>query len=146
MAGLEMTRRRRFIPSPRTHMLRSMARIVTTTYRYKPPPKKKRPIALQAPVIVTKKNRRPAERAAAEVVSRSPRLDHGAAHPSTPRDAERDSAVTTSPSTNDVRKSAIVTTTGRKRLKLLRAEAPPAADPEKAAQLRLERAKWGRAR
>jgi hypothetical protein len=48
---------------------------------------------------------------------------------------------------NDERKSAIVSTTSRKRLKLLRAKARSAErdeDPETAAEMRawLERAKW----
>ena len=85
----------------------------------------------------------------AEVVSRSPRRDDGAAQPTTPRDAERDRAVTSPPPANGDRKSAIVTTTSRKRLKLLHAEERTAQrddDPEAAAEMRawLERAKWGR--
>ena len=34
-----------------------MARIVTTTYRYKRPPKKKRPVTLEVPVIVAPRKR-----------------------------------------------------------------------------------------
>ena len=84
----------------------------------------------------------------AEVVSRSLRRDDGAAQPTTPRDAERDRAVTSPPPANGDRKSAIVTTS-RKRLKLLHAEERTAQrddDPEAAAEMRawLERAKWGR--
>ena len=88
------------------------------------------------------------ERAAAEAVSRLPRHDNRAAQPTTPRDAERDYAVTAPPPANGHRKSAIVTTTSRKHLKLLHADKRTAQrddDPEAAAQMRawLERAKWG---
>ena len=34
-----------------------MTRIVTTTYRYRRPPRKKRPIALEMPVIVAPRKR-----------------------------------------------------------------------------------------
>jgi hypothetical protein len=116
-------------------------RIVTTTYRYKRPPKKRKAVALEVPVIVAaKKNRRPElRRAAAEVgLLNCPAIHDGAAQPSTPRDAERDRAVT-SPPANDDRKSAIVTTTSRKRLKLQRAEERSAErddDPEAMARVR----------
>jgi hypothetical protein len=118
-----------------------MTRIVTTTYRYKRPPKKRKAVALEVPAIVTtKRSRRSMERAAAEVVSRSPRRSKdGAAQPTTPRDAERDYAVTAPPPANGDRKSAIVTTTGRKRLKLLRADERSAQryeDPEAMARVR----------
>ena len=118
-----------------------MTRIVTTTYRYKRPPKKRKAVALEVPAIVTtKRSRRSMERAAAEVVSRSPRRSKdGAALPSTPRDAERDYAVTAPPPANGDRKSAIVTTTSRKRLKLLRADERSAQrdeDPEAMARVR----------
>ena len=126
-----------------------MTRIVTTTYRYKRPPKKRKAVALEVPVIVaTKRSRRSMERAAAEAVSRLPRHDNRAAQPTTPRDAERDYAVTAPPPANGDRKSAIITTTSRKRVKLLRAEERQAQrdeDTEAAAQMRawLERARWG---
>ena len=126
-----------------------MTRIVTTTYRYKRPPKKRKAVALEVPVIVaTKRSRRSMERAAAEAVSRLPRHDNRAAQPTTPRDAERDYAVTAPPPAKGDRKSAIVTTTSCKWLKLLRAEERSAQrddDKGKAARLRawLERAKWG---
>jgi hypothetical protein len=117
-----------------------MTRIVTTTYRYKRPPKKRKAVALEVPVIVaTKRSRRSMERAAAEAVSRLPRHDNRAALPSTPRDAERDYAVTAPPPANDDRKSAIVTTTSRKRLKLLHAEERTGQrdeDPEAMARVR----------
>jgi hypothetical protein len=75
-----------------------MTRIVSSAHRYKRPPQKKTPVALNVPSIVaTKKNRHPAEGAAAEAVSQSPHLHDGAAQPSTPRDAERDRAVTQDP-------------------------------------------------
>jgi hypothetical protein len=89
-----------------------MTRIGTYVHRDKRPAPKKTAVALKVPAIVaTKKNRRPAERAAAEVLSRSPRRDDGVAQPSTPRDAERDYAVTAPPPANGDQKSAIVTTT-----------------------------------
>jgi len=118
-----------------------VTRIVTTTYRYKRPPKKRKAVALEVPVIVaTKRSRRSMERAAAEAVSRLPRHDNRAAQPTTPRDAERDYAVTAPPPANGDRKSAIVTTTtSRKRLKLLRADQRSAQrddDPEAMARVR----------
>ena len=40
-----------------------MTRIVTTTYRYKRPPRKRKAVALEAPAIVTaKSSRRPPSR------------------------------------------------------------------------------------
>ena len=117
-----------------------MTRIVTTTYRYKRPPKKRKAVALEVPVIVaTKRSRRSMERAAAEAVSRLPRHDNRAAQPTTPRDAERDYAVTAPPPANGDRKSAIVSTTSRKRLKLLHAEERTGQrdeDPEAMARVR----------
>jgi hypothetical protein len=85
-----------------------MARIVTYVHHYKRPPRKRKAVALDVPTVVTteKSRRRPSKQAAAESVSRSPRLHDGAAQPSTARDAECDSTVTTPPA---VRKSAIVT-------------------------------------
>jgi hypothetical protein len=61
---------------------------------------------------------------------------------------DRDYAVTAPPPANGDRKSAIITSTSRKRLKLLRVEARSAErdeHPEKAAEMGawLERAKWG---
>ena len=89
-----------------------MARIVTTTYRYKPPPKRKgRTLAeITGPVVVTAKgSRRPGplrggEQAAAELEeSDTPaRPERGAIHPSTP------SGKAPTPA-NDGSKSAIVT-------------------------------------
>jgi hypothetical protein len=61
-----------------------------------------------------------------------------AAHSSTPGEAERDRAVTPPPANGD-RKSAIITTTSRKRLKVLRAEERSAQrdeDPEAMARVR----------
>ena len=128
------------------------ARIVTTIYRYKRLPRKRpKAAALAGPAIVaTKKSRHPlGGQAAAEVgLLNRPAIHDGAAQPSTPRDAERDYAVTAPPPANGDRKSAIITTTSRKRVKLLRAEERQAQrdeDTEAAAQMRawLERAKWG---
>jgi hypothetical protein len=91
--------------------------IVTSTYRYKRPPNKRNTPALELPTVVTaKRSRRSAgedAQAAAEAVSQSPRLPDGAAQPSTARDEECDSTVTTPP---PVRKSAIVTARRGKRI------------------------------
>jgi hypothetical protein len=88
----------------------SSTRIVTTSYRYKRPPKKRKAVALDVPAIVTtEKSRRSVPgSAAAEAVSQSPRLHDEAAQPSTAR-----STVTTPP---PVRKSAIVTARRGKRI------------------------------
>jgi hypothetical protein len=87
-----------------------MARIVSYAHRYKRPPKKRKASALEVPTVVTsKRSRRSAgegARAAAESIPRSPRLHGGAAQPSTFRNTESDSSVTTPP---PVQKSAIVT-------------------------------------
>jgi hypothetical protein len=92
-----------------------MTRIVTTTYRYKRPPRKRKAVALEVPAVVTRK------RAAgpAKSVKAADRLPEQPA--------------------NDDRKPAIVSTTSRKRLKLLRAEKRPAErdeDPEAMARVR----------
>ena len=89
-----------------------MARIVAYVHRYKRPPKKRKAPALEVPTVVTTERcRRPAERATAEAIPRSPRLQDEVPQPSTVRDAECDSAITTPP---PVRKSAIVTAKRRK--------------------------------
>ena len=54
-----------------------MTRIVTTHYRYKRPPRKRKPVALEAPVIVTTKGSRRTlvegtKEAAAEVIADHP--------------------------------------------------------------------------
>jgi hypothetical protein len=97
-----------------------MTRIVTTTYRYKRPPRKRKAVALEAPAVVTTKSRRRpvrgTEEAAAEVSAALPPLrEEGAAQPSTPREATR-----VAPPANDDRKSVTapkpaIVTTGRKR-------------------------------
>jgi hypothetical protein len=97
--------------------MHSMSRIVTSTYRYKRPARKKKPVALEVPMVVdVKKSRRPAERATAEAIPRSPRLQDEAPQPITVRDAECDSAVTIPPPAHDARKSAIVTAKRGKRI------------------------------
>ena len=94
-----------------------MARIVTYVHRYKRPPRKRKAVALEMPTVVdTKKSRRPAERATAEAIPRSPRLQDEAPQPSTVWDAECDSAVTIPPPAHDARKPAIVTAEHRKRI------------------------------
>ena len=79
-----------------------MARIVTTTYRYKPPPKRKgRKLAeITGPAVVTAKesSRRPAwkKAAAGEGMSKSTRLEKaGEAQPTTPPERQRDPVVIT---------------------------------------------------
>ena len=74
-----------------------MTRIVTTTYRYKRPPRKRKAVALEAPAVVTtKRSRRPhvgrKEEAAAErsLLLCTPLRRRRAAQPSTPREAARD--------------------------------------------------------
>jgi hypothetical protein len=65
-----------------------MARIVTYAHRYKRPARKKPPVALEVPTVVTmNKCRHPPRWAAAETVSQSPRLHDEAAQPSTTRGA-----------------------------------------------------------
>lgn len=110
-----------------------MTPIVTNTYRYKRPPRKKQAAPLTGPAVVTQR-----------------------ARPNT--GAPKPTAVTAPPPANDDRepaplptggkKSAIVTTASRKQLKQRRAAGAPddADDPEAAAAMRawLEKAKWGR--
>jgi hypothetical protein len=56
-----------------------MTRIVTTTYRYKRPPRKRKAVALEVPAVVTRKKEPPLRPriAAAEAVYQSPRLHDG---------------------------------------------------------------------
>jgi hypothetical protein len=123
-----------------------MTRIVTTPYRYKRPPRKRKAVALDIPAVVTaKSSRRPvggAEEAAAKVPMTA-RTTGQQAQPSTPREAAR-----VAPPANDDRKPAIVTTTSRKRLKLLRADKRAAdtdGDPEMRAWiLRAMQGRWPR--
>ena len=90
-----------------------MARIVTTIYRYKRPPKKKRPVTLDVPVIVAPRKR---------------------ARP--PAEGQSQPEPATQPPASDDRKPSVVTTTSRKRLKLLRVDqrAAEADDPEATAR------------
>jgi hypothetical protein len=111
--------------------------IVTTTYRYKRPPRKRKAVAVEGPAVVTaKSSRRPVggtEEAAAEVPMTA-RTTGQQAQPSTPREAAR-----VAPPANDDRKPAIVTATSKKRLKLLRAEkraSEPDNDPEATARVK----------
>jgi hypothetical protein len=107
-----------------------MARIVTYVHRYKRPARKRKAVALEIPTVVAteKSRRRPSKQAAAESVSRSPRLQDGAAQPSTARDAECNGAVTTP---TPVRKSAIVTAKRGKRI-----TAAPDADKEASPEIK----------
>jgi hypothetical protein len=96
--------------------------IITTHYRYKRPPRKRKAVALEAPSIV----RKFAARAAKSADDVDP---------------------ATLPASDD-RKSAIVTTTSRKRLELLRAEkrtVNPDGDPEmRTWLLRAMQGRWPR--
>jgi hypothetical protein len=92
-----------------------MTRIVTTHYRYKRPTRKRKPVEIEGPAVVTtKSSRRPVrgtEEAAAEVRLHAPvPRGEGAVQPSTPRETAR-----VAPPANDDRKPAIVAATGRKR-------------------------------
>jgi hypothetical protein len=69
-----------------------MTRIVRTAHRYKRPPRKRKPVALEVPAIVTMKKQPPPvwEKAAAEIRGHAPVFGRkGAVQPSTPREAER---------------------------------------------------------
>ena len=84
-----------------------MTRIVTTTYRYKRPAKKRKAVVLEAPAIVAAKSRRPTweDQAAAEVPEPPAITTAGQrAQSSTPHEATRGASPT-----NDGRKPAIVT-------------------------------------
>src|SRR5262245_12970641 len=93
-----------------------MTRIVTSTYRYKRPPRKRKPVMIEAPAVVTpadpKKSRRPVlarEAAAAEeadVRSVTPRPANDDGQPVLRPNGETKAAVP--------RKSAIVTVRDRK--------------------------------
>ena len=102
--------------------------IVTTSYRYKRPGKKRKAVALQGPAVVRK----------------------SAAGPVEPGDQSNfDAASTEVPQqpANEDRRPAIATSISRKRARLQRAEPaePEPDDPEADAAMRawLERAKWG---
>jgi hypothetical protein len=99
-----------------------MTRIVSYAHCYKRSPRKRKAIALETPAIVTtKRSRRPNWKSGGSGFSSiTPPAQDGAAQSSTRGDAERDHAVTSPLHANNDRKSAIVTTTSRKQLKLLR--------------------------
>ena len=66
--------------------------IVRTAYRNKRPPKRKQPVALEVPAVVTAKKQPPPDwgKAAAEIKGHAPASGRsGAVQPSTPREAER---------------------------------------------------------
>ena len=118
-----------------------ITRIVSYVHRSKRPPRQRKAVALDVPAIVaTKRSHRPTWKGDGSVLSSiAPPDQDGAAQPSTPGDAERDRAVTSLPPANDDLKSAIVTTTSRKRLKLLHVEKGSAErddDPEAMARVR----------
>jgi hypothetical protein len=88
-----------------------MTRIVTTHYRYKPPPRKKQAVPLTGPAVVTRRAR----------ATGTPKTEP--------------TAVPAQPPTNDDRKPApkkpaIVTTTSKKRLALERADRARDGDHE----------------
>ncbi len=106
-----------------------MTHIVTTAYRPKRPPRKRKAVAIAGPAIVRKRGR---------PTSRPPTA---ALFPITVME-------NAPPPDNDDRRPAIVTTTSRKRVRLMRAAQVCTAepDPEADAAMRawLEREKWGR--
>jgi hypothetical protein len=113
------------------------ASIVTTANRYKPPPKKRKAGALDVPTVVI--TRSVGNRQTSPPVDDEPT-------PAAPFPANDDSPTQPAP---PAAKSAIVTTTNRKRTRFLSAEQraaePEPDDPEADAAMRawLERAKWG---
>jgi hypothetical protein len=69
-----------------------MTRIVTSAYRYKRPPRRKKPAALEVPAVVAAKRSRRLiwEKAAAELqLAPVSKEKQGAVQPSTPREAAR---------------------------------------------------------
>jgi hypothetical protein len=134
-----------------------MTRIVRSTYRYKPPPRKRKTAPLAGPAIVTPKQKptvaEKPEPAAVVVRKVKPCNDNRpeALPQSKPaaivRTAQPSRAMHTTPA--DDKKPAIVTMANRKQLKLERAarrrEDRP-EDPAETARLRAwrERVKWGR--
>jgi hypothetical protein len=66
--------------------------VVTSTYRYKRPPRRKKPVALEVPAVVTaKRSRRPMKEKAAAEMQLAPVSvrKEGTMQPSTPQKAER---------------------------------------------------------
>jgi hypothetical protein len=86
-----------------------MSRIVTTSYRYKPPPREQKAVAIAGPAVVRDPSRAMHKIPAAEKVEAPDISDNGYK-----------------------KRPAIITTTRRKRTKLLRFEqaAEPEDDPE----------------
>jgi len=99
-----------------------MTRIVTTTYRYKPPPRKRKAVALKGPAIVRKRGR-------ADAV---PPPDEP--EPTAPPPANDDAPAKPAPAA----KSVIATSISRKRARLQRSEqaAEPDEDPAATARVR----------
>jgi hypothetical protein len=131
-----------------------MTRIVTTTYRYKPPPRKRKAAPLAGPAVVTPKRKptvaKKLEPAAAIVRKARPCNDNRPdvePPPTIVRTAQPSRAVHTTPEDN--KKPAIVTTASRKKTEAgasARQREDRPKDPAETARLRawLERAKWGR--
>ena len=66
--------------------------VVRTSYRYKRPPRRKKPVTLEVPAVVTAKKQPPPDwgKAAAEIKGHAPASGRsGAVQPSTPRGAQR---------------------------------------------------------
>jgi hypothetical protein len=102
-----------------------MARIVTTAYRPKRPPRKRKAVAIAGPAIVRKAVSLPADG------QRKPANDDR--KPAIV--AARGASVAPVPGTKP--KPSIVTTTSRKRARLLRSESEPSPeDPEATARVR----------
>jgi len=102
--------------------------IVTTHYRYKRPPRKRKPVALEVPAVVTAKSSRRTPpvggkgEVAAESYVRPFPDEEGTAQPSTPREAARVISPphhSASPATDDGKPAmatkSVIVTTGRKR-------------------------------
>ena len=136
-----------------------MTRIVTTHYRYKPPPRKRKAVPLEAPAVVTPKRKREllategAKLLPASAIVRKTKPCNDNRPDVLPQNKPAAIVRTAQPSRatpkmpEDNPTPAIVTTTSRKQLKQRRAAGAPddADDPEAAAAMRawLEKAKWG---
>jgi hypothetical protein len=102
----------------------AVTRIVTTHYRYKPPPRKRKAVALKGPAIVRKRGRADA----------APVPPPDEPEPAAPPPANDDAPAKPAPAA----KRAIATSISRKRTKFLRTEqaAEPDDDPEATARVR----------
>ena len=97
--------------------------IVTCTYRYKPPPKRRKPVAIPQRIVTAKESRHPGRlrggRQAAAEVDQAARRRAGDAQPSTPFGKSSMSANDDTP-----RRSAIITVLARKTVHCQREQQP----------------------